>query len=269
MGRPQEPLDPSGGPVVRLAQALRLLRERARLTYGEMEAKSRTSAKPYTRSTFSRAANGVTVPSADVVAEYTRICGGDTAMVAAMEKLRVAARRTRYRPGPSRTSREARYPWAVENRHDLLSLMKSQRLAAGQPALRDIVHRAAAHGARIRRSTLHDVLSGRRLPARELLLAFALACGVAKTDIRDWDEAWMRVVAKEKNLPLPAPVARKAHKRLTPSIFTTEITKALEVLQEALKASTAHTLLDPMHHLEYNGRALQAAARRRQLQETA
>ncbi|KAK1179821.1 PQQ-binding-like beta-propeller repeat protein [Streptomyces sp. NBS 14/10] len=72
-GRPESPLDPSAGPVQRLAFELRKLRtEAGSPTYRAMAARTDHGA-----STLSQAAAGERLPSLPVVLAYVRACGGE------------------------------------------------------------------------------------------------------------------------------------------------------------------------------------------------
>ena len=72
-GRPESPLDPSQGPVQRLAFALRKLRDEAgRPTYREMARRTRLGA-----TTLSSAGAGERLPTLPVLLAYVQACGGD------------------------------------------------------------------------------------------------------------------------------------------------------------------------------------------------
>ncbi|MFD0690149.1 nSTAND1 domain-containing NTPase [Actinomadura fibrosa] len=73
MGRPENPLDPSAGPVEQFAFALRKLRNEAgRPTYRELARRSGFSATALTA-----AARGDRLPSAAVAAAFAEACGGE------------------------------------------------------------------------------------------------------------------------------------------------------------------------------------------------
>ncbi len=72
-GRPESPLDPSAGPVQRLAVELRKLRAEAGTpTYRAMAARTDHGA-----STLSQAASGQRLPTLPALLAYVRACGGD------------------------------------------------------------------------------------------------------------------------------------------------------------------------------------------------
>ncbi|MFJ9127812.1 hypothetical protein ACIRJS_27300 [Streptomyces sp. NPDC102340] len=79
------------------------------------------------------------------------------------------ARQQAVRPPP------AHVPGRVITRAGLARAMVRVRAAAGGPSLRALVAAPEAEG-RLTRSALHNALKERRLPSKELLVAFAAAC---------------------------------------------------------------------------------------------
>ncbi|MGC9541982.1 hypothetical protein [Streptomyces sp. UG1] len=73
MGRPERPLDPTAGPVSRLAHELRELRKAA----GSPSYRKMAEAAGFSATTLSQAAAGERLPSLAVVQGYVRACGGD------------------------------------------------------------------------------------------------------------------------------------------------------------------------------------------------
>ncbi|MDO0934774.1 hypothetical protein QQY66_24970 [Streptomyces sp. DG2A-72] len=73
MGRPERPLDPTAGPVPRLAHELRKLRSDA----GSPSYRAMAEAAGFSATTLSQAAAGERLPSLAVVQGYVRACGGD------------------------------------------------------------------------------------------------------------------------------------------------------------------------------------------------
>ena len=73
MGRPERPLDPTAGPVPRLAHELRELRR----TAGNPSYRKMAEAAGFSPTTLSQAAAGERLPSLAVVQGYVRACGGD------------------------------------------------------------------------------------------------------------------------------------------------------------------------------------------------
>jgi hypothetical protein len=77
---------------------------------------------------------------------------------------------------------------------ELAAALRQVRVRAGNPSLRAIQQWAEDHGRSLPRTTVADMLSGRRLPRLPLLLDFLLACGVPHDRRNDWIEAWSRLV---------------------------------------------------------------------------
>ncbi|WP_405724416.1 AAA family ATPase [Streptomyces sp. NBC_00028] len=75
MGRPERPLDPTAGPVPRLAHGLRKLRGNA----GNPSYRVMAQTAGFSATTLSQAAAGERLPSLAVVQGYVRACGGDPA----------------------------------------------------------------------------------------------------------------------------------------------------------------------------------------------
>ncbi|WP_443064493.1 helix-turn-helix domain-containing protein [Streptomyces sp. NBC_00582] len=73
MGRPERPLDPTAGPVQRLAHEMRKLRRAA----GSPSYRVMAKAVGFSASTLSQAAAGARMPSLVVLQGYVRACGGD------------------------------------------------------------------------------------------------------------------------------------------------------------------------------------------------
>ncbi|MCL8010996.1 hypothetical protein [Streptomyces sp. AS02] len=73
MGRPERPLDPTAGPVPRLAHELRELRR----TAGNPSYRQMAETAGFSATTLSQAAAGERLPSLAVVQGYVRACGGD------------------------------------------------------------------------------------------------------------------------------------------------------------------------------------------------
>ncbi|MEV1081608.1 hypothetical protein AB0I98_25735 [Streptomyces sp. NPDC050211] len=73
MGRPERPLDPTAGPVPRLAHELRKLRGNA----GSPSYRAMAETAGFSATTLSQAAAGERLPSLAVVQGYVRACGGD------------------------------------------------------------------------------------------------------------------------------------------------------------------------------------------------
>ncbi|MEU6132436.1 hypothetical protein ABZ805_24940 [Saccharopolyspora sp. NPDC047091] len=73
---------------------------------------------------------------------------------------------------------------------DFVVTMRGLIIEAGDPGLREIERRAAAHGRTLPRSTLSDALAGKRLPKREVVESLVRACGKGDADVARWLAYW-------------------------------------------------------------------------------
>lgn len=153
MGRPESKI-PGDGPVADLARFLRTLRQQAGQTLRPMA--DRTT---YSVSTLSRAANGLHVPSNDVLNEYVRLCDGGRRDQAEAHRLWVQARLHKARPRRPQP-RTCTPVTAVTSPADLIAAMHDVRLDAGGPSLRDLEGRAGKLRLVLPRSTVSDALRG-------------------------------------------------------------------------------------------------------------
>jgi vWA-MoxR associated protein C-terminal domain/Effector-associated domain 2/vWA-MoxR associated protein middle region 0 len=76
------------------------------------------------------------------------------------------------------------------------------RVAAGSPSLRDLETHARRLGQHLPKSTVGEMLAGRRLPRRAMVMAFVRACGVDEDESLRWREAWERIAARPLHSPL-------------------------------------------------------------------
>lgn len=86
-------------------------------------------------------------------------------------------------------------PSGVTTLTQLAALLRQCRVRAGNPSLRDIERLGEKRGHVLPRSTVNGVLTGRRGPRRDLLLALLDAFGVPDGDRAAWTNAWERAVA--------------------------------------------------------------------------
>jgi transcriptional regulator with XRE-family HTH domain len=196
MGRSQKRLDEppwrtAEFPLWRLAGYLRWARGNAGLTYQDLANRTRLP-----KATLQRAADGRTLPRPEIVEAYASTCGRDPVMAlrwrqraadASRRKRRAVSRsKPRHRPPAIR-------PAQVATLDDLVEALRHLRHIAGNPTLRELAARDEAHDNRLRPSTVSDLL--RRVtsrPDREVVKAFARACGESGEDLRKWEEAWSR-----------------------------------------------------------------------------
>ncbi|WP_442789178.1 helix-turn-helix domain-containing protein [Kitasatospora sp. NBC_01302] len=195
MGRKKTPIMVES-PLQPLAQFLRDLRERAGLTYRQMvdvlEGRQGCSL-----ATLSRADRGTTLPTFKTVEGYVSACGGD--LVVATRLWQQAVRDYRYldrnpgKPIPRRRPRPVVDPDFIYEPLQLRDAMVHMRMQAGDPSLRQLAAGAQALGLGLPRSTLSDVLAGRRLPSPSMLRAFVRVCRDGRP-VDEWDRALLRVV---------------------------------------------------------------------------
>jgi transcriptional regulator with XRE-family HTH domain len=206
MGRPQKRLDEPHWrtamfPLWRLAVYLRWARGNAGLTYQELADKTRLP-----KATLQRAADGRTLPRPETVEAYARACGRDPVMALRWRQRAADARRRkrgavsrskpRSRSGPTTARHQvsAIRPAQVATFDDLVEALGYLRHIAGNPTLRELAARDGSHDNRLRPSTVSDLLRRTtRRPDREVVRAFARACGESGEGLRKWEEAWSRV----------------------------------------------------------------------------
>src|SRR5438034_1679391 len=69
------------------------------------------------------------------------------------------------------------------------------RISVGAPSLRRLADIATANGDVLPRSTISNALSGRHLPALDVVLGFVRACERAPAEVSRWRAAWQRAYA--------------------------------------------------------------------------
>ncbi|MFY1673892.1 hypothetical protein ACN27G_28715 [Plantactinospora sp. WMMB334] len=74
-----------------------------------------------------------------------------------------------------------------------------------QHLYRDLERWGREHATPLPRSTLIDVLAGRRLPRKPLLRTFLAACGVDTTADGRWESAWNRLAEQQPSTVHPTP----------------------------------------------------------------
>jgi DNA-binding NarL/FixJ family response regulator len=98
-------------------------------------------------------------------------------------------------------------PTQAASLEELARCLKQLRLRADMPTYRQLEHNTASKGGllpgtnlpriTLRRSTLSDVLAGRKFPRKAFLLTFVEACGVDLAADRRWEQVWDRLAAKD------------------------------------------------------------------------
>ena len=104
-------------------------------------------------------------------------------------------------------------PAIAANLDDLASCLKYIHLLADRPTYRTLEQQTACEGGflpgtrlkrvKLTRSTVSDVLIGRKFPGKAFLLTFVDACGVDLEHDRRWEQAWDRLAVQyQQALPL-------------------------------------------------------------------
>ncbi|MEV0002230.1 helix-turn-helix domain-containing protein [Micromonospora sp. NPDC050980] len=217
-GRPEKPLDPSGGPAVQFAAHLRRLRQEAGTpTYRTMASRSF-----YSVSTLSVAASGTRFPSWRCVEAYVRACGArDEDVVLWMRRWRTVHRRLQHEKQVARraarvdaASGDAGRPRSAAIRRTSLPMLDVRFVEVGPSPVMDLAEYLVALGhirgetglslrriaARSRlmtlpgtdvsggltRSQLHEMLNGRAPLRPRHVLAYLLACGLPEDRAGEW-----------------------------------------------------------------------------------
>lgn len=90
---------------------------------------------------------------------------------------------------------------AVRTREDLAELLRILHARADSPSLRELGTWSIANGKPpLAKTTVSEMLSGKRLPRKSTLLTFVEACGIPPAQLEPWQRAWERIA--------PADVAR-------------------------------------------------------------
>ena len=240
MGRRENEIDPRGR-CAKFAGDLRALRKAAGTpSYRDMSQRVHMSA-----ATLAKAAGGASLPTWEATKSYVVACGGnvdewerrwrqeaqgqnadlgndfvDGRLIAHMATPAFAVLRIWSwlpRLGRLRKADIGRWGQAAldgqaipDPRHartseQFVAAMVDLRTWAGQPSLRALSIAARRKGHNLAVTTLHDALSGARLPSLAVVIAFLAACRV--TDTEPWLSAWRGIRAQP--LP-PVPKSRLA-----------------------------------------------------------
>jgi Tol biopolymer transport system component/transcriptional regulator with XRE-family HTH domain len=215
VARPENPIDPHAGPLAEFAEGLRRLRKLADLNVRELAQRAHVSA-----SALSQAASGQQLPTWEVTAAFVQACGGDLGSwrtrwdtIAAetgteLRRRRVAtARREPSQDAPSApggrpVDDDAPPLDSIVSPQDFHQALKSQRVRAGNPSLRELSATAGRIGRVLPRSTLAEALAPTdRLPPVDLVEAFLSACGVPAAQLDAWRSAWARTAYHTQREP--------------------------------------------------------------------
>ena len=224
MPRPENPIDPTSGPIAAFAYALRDMRTKA----GNPPYKAMAKRVHYSVGALSQAAAGARLPTWEVTQAYVRACGGHEGEWRQRwehaDATVVHKPRSPVHPGGAVTQRnEAVAAWPADRHNssrpdaqhvlppgkpeprqassppELLAMLNQLRTYAGL-SLRDLAIRSKSepsiskHPVILARSTLSPVLrgDGRALRFEEVLRIVEI-CGDDPKDLGDWSTAWSRL----------------------------------------------------------------------------
>ncbi|MFE7096159.1 FxSxx-COOH system tetratricopeptide repeat protein [Streptomyces erythrochromogenes] len=86
----------------------------------------------------------------------------------------------------------------VQTKEELSHFMRMLRARADSPSYRDLEKAAVSVGKALPRTTLGEVLRGRRFPSKAFLLTFVRLCGADRDEVGVWEGAWNRLAVKYK-----------------------------------------------------------------------
>ncbi|MGW3313931.1 helix-turn-helix domain-containing protein [Streptomyces sp. NPDC001073] len=225
----------------RLTALLRALKDRSRLTFGELADRAAQEETTVSASTLKRAAAGGILPQEDVVTVYARACG------ATAEEEQEALQLWRAARAEQRGILAALHAPAVSSVRtpaDLNAALAAAYERAGAPPLRVLQERATPgeeDGALLLPlTTLWRITRREARPATwEQCAAFLQGCGINHRRMSPWREAWQRVhTAAHAEQPAPA----LATGRTTRGRWRTD--RHLSLLTRRLAADTWRQLLD-------------------------
>jgi hypothetical protein len=81
-------------------------------------------------------------------------------------------------------------PMEAQTVAELAACLRRLRISAGSPSYRRLEQWGLRHRKRLARSSVSDALAGRRLPPKDLLMAFVQACGINPVADTRWIAAW-------------------------------------------------------------------------------
>ncbi|MFC8450159.1 helix-turn-helix domain-containing protein [Kitasatospora sp. NPDC057223] len=202
MGRRESAVAAETRQMEALALWLREQRQRAGLTYAAMAQSTK-----YDPTTLSRAGKGTTLPSQQVVEAFAGACDADLTQARHLWRAAHRAdqkRRKNHQPAHHGedfhdlailVDRYTVHPELIEDFPQLRRALRELRAKHGQPSLRELEKRAGRRddgGPILPKSTLGEILNGRKRPDRSHVLAFATAMGASNTMVQTWGRAWDR-----------------------------------------------------------------------------
>jgi len=89
---------------------------------------------------------------------------------------------------------------SVTTREELTALLRTIRIRADNPSLRALETRTRHDSTPLSKTSLAEMLKGRRFPRKAFMVAFLRACGVQDDHIDSWRRAWERIAVDESGL---------------------------------------------------------------------
>ena len=88
-------------------------------------------------------------------------------------------------------------PQMIRSYAELVDMLQQLRIWAGNPSLRDLERRSPL----LRRSTVSDLLNGKRQPRLEVVRAFVGACDLDERACNRWAIAWRQATRAQAGIP--------------------------------------------------------------------
>jgi hypothetical protein len=129
-------------------------------------------------------------------------------------------------------------PGPGASRSELVECLQVLHAKAGKPSLRTLERWAAKNSAHaLARTTVSEMLSGKRMPSQIVLLTFVQACGIPAGELAPWRQAWERVALAENSRGNS--VARLEHLRRQVSETEESLSKVIAGAERAALESHA------------------------------
>jgi hypothetical protein len=160
-------------------------------------------------------------------------------------------------------------PTAARSVEEFAGCLRRVRARADNISYRQLEHWGRLHHSPLPRSTIVDILAGRRLPRKSTLIAFLQACRVdPHTDLR-WESTWNRL---SEHRAAPSGLTTAADVPTTDPATADALARAEQIIQEskAIRAvaekEAAQLLADAQRQVEHmHAQAEQELRRRRRL----
>ncbi|MFE2470705.1 hypothetical protein [Streptomyces mirabilis] len=193
MARPEAPIDYTVPELGRLAEHLRAMRHKARLTYADMALYTN-----YSAASLKRAASGESLPAAAVASQYALAC-----LVNSKDRDSFSARRVKLlheqaAEAVEQATRRARgstvlpKPQYARDPGDLSGAMRDAWSRAGKPSARAMEKAVGGH--LLPRTTANVIANGHSVPRDfRQYVAFLGACDISGSDLAPWFRAWFKI----------------------------------------------------------------------------